>query len=88
MFSTLRGSVTPIPTEQEPSFLLSTEEGLESLILQVRNHTPFVPAVQYADFSIFLSYKHRERLSLTVTDNTLIKRTTWMLPCITENTEV
>ena len=59
--------------------------------MQVRNHTPSVPAVQYADFSLFLSYKHRERLSLTVnniTDYTLIKRTTWMLPCITENTEV
>ena len=70
MFRTLRGSVTSIPTEREPSFLLSTEEDLGSLILQVRNHTPFVPAAQYADFSLFLSYKHRERLSLTVNNVT------------------
>jgi len=70
MFSSLRGSVTSIPTQREPSFLLSTDERSGSLILQVRNHTPFVPAVQYAEFSLFLSYRHKERLSLTVNNIT------------------
>jgi hypothetical protein len=70
MFSSLRGSVTSIPTQPEPSFLLSTDERSRSLILQVRNHTPFVPAAQYAEFSLFLSYKHKERLSLTVNNIT------------------
>jgi len=50
----LRGSVTSIPTERKPSFLLRTEERLGSLILQACNHTPYVPAAQYADFSLFV----------------------------------
>lgn len=54
MFSTLRGSVTSTPTEREPSSLLSTEERLVPLILQVCKHTPYVPTVQYEDFSLFV----------------------------------
>ena len=84
MSSKLSVSVTSIPKERRPSFILSIEKGVGSLILQVRNHTPFVLVVQYADYSLYVA----QTWGPSVLDSEQYYRTTWMLRQIIENTDV